>query len=99
MRCPDCKEEMRKVKYDIGFGIVIDSLTCSGCKHNITDEEVLDVAMKKMRMKMAISVKTVRIGTGIGIRFPNEIAKKMHIKQGQEMEIITRGDELVIRKD
>ncbi|MFH0837258.1 MAG: AbrB/MazE/SpoVT family DNA-binding domain-containing protein [Candidatus Aenigmatarchaeota archaeon] len=99
MKCPECKEEMKKIKYDVGFGIVVDSLTCSICKHSVTNEEMLNNAMKKMREKMAISVKTIRIGNGIGIRFPNEIAKNMHIKQGQEMEIITKGDELIIRKD
>ncbi len=33
---------MEKVKYDVGFGVVIDSFTCSKCRYNVTDEKTLD---------------------------------------------------------
>ena len=98
MKCPKCKEKMEMVKYDLGFGIVVDSLTCPDCKFNITDEKVLDEAMEKMRKKMAIRTKVLGIGTGIGIRFPNEIVKNMNLKKGQEIEIIPKSNEIVIKK-
>ena len=98
MKCPKCKEKMEMIKYDLGFGIVVDSVTCPTCKFSITDEKVLDVAMEKMRKKMAISTKVLRIGTGIGIRFPNEIVKNMNLKKGQKIEIIHKNGEIVIKK-
>ncbi len=88
---------MEKVKYDVGFGIVVDSFTCSNCHHNFTDEKLLDEAMEKMRGKMAIRVKILRIGTGIGIRIPNEIAQKMKLKTGQEVEIIPRDKQIIVK--
>ena len=99
MKCPKCKEEMEKVKYDVGFGIVVDSLTCPTCKFNVTDEKVLDKAMEKMRKKMAIRTKILRIGTGIGIRFPNEIVRNRNLKKGQEIEIIPKSHEIILKED
>ena len=98
MKCPKCKENMEMVKYDLGFGIVVDSLTCPICRFNITDEKILDEAMEKIRKKMAIRIKVLSIGTGIGIRFPNEIVKNMNLKKGQEIEIIPKSNEIVIKK-
>ncbi|MDI6826235.1 MAG: AbrB/MazE/SpoVT family DNA-binding domain-containing protein [Candidatus Aenigmarchaeota archaeon] len=40
----------------------------------------------------------MRIGTGIGIRFPNELVEKMNLKYGQEIEIIPQNDQLLIKK-
>ncbi len=99
MKCPKCKGDMEKVKYDVGFGIVVDSLACPVCKFNITDEKILDEAMEKMRKKMAIRTKILRIGTGIGIRFPNEIVKNRNLRKGQEIEIIPKSDEIILKED
>jgi len=98
MKCGNCREKMKKVKYDVGFGIVIDSLTCPNCHHNFTDEKVLDEAMEKMRGKMAIKVKVLRIGTGIGIRIPNEIVQKMKLKSGQEVELVPKDKQLIVKE-
>lgn len=98
MKCPNCEGKMEKVKYDVGFGVVIDSFTCSECRYNVTDEKTLDKAMEKMRERMAIRVKVLRIGTGIGIRFPNDIVEDMKLKSGQEVEILKQDNQLLVRK-
>ena len=97
MKCGNCSGKMEKVKYDVGFGIVVDSYTCSNCHHNFTDEKILDRAMEKMREKMSIRVKVLKIGTGIGIRIPNEVATKMKLKNGQEVEIIPKENQIIIK--
>jgi len=89
---------MGKVKYDIGFGIVIDSYTCSNCHHNFTEEKKLDEAMEQLRRKMALRVKIIKVGAGIGIRIPNEIARKMKLVKGKEVEIIPQSDQLIIKQ-
>lgn len=98
MECINCGNKMEKVKYDLGFGISVDSYTCSNCHHNITDEKTLDDVMKRLREKMALRVKIIRVGTGVGIRIPNEIARKMKLKQGKEVEIIPQTKQIVIRE-
>jgi len=98
MKCGNCGEKMEKVKYDVGFGIMVDSFTCPNCHHNFTDEKILDEAMEKMRERMAIKVKILRVGTGIGIRFPNEIAQKMRLKTGQEVELIPKDKQIIVKE-
>lgn len=98
MKCGNCGEVMEKVKYDAGFGIAVDSFTCPNCHHNFTDEKILDEAMEKMRENMAIRVKVLKIGTGIGIRFPNKIAQRMKLKTGQEVDIIQRDRQLIVKE-
>jgi transposase-like protein len=97
MKCGNCGENMEKVKYDVGFGIVLDSYTCPNCHHNFTDEKILDEAIEKMRERMAIKVKILRVGTGIGIRLPNEIVQKMKLKAGQEVEVIQKDKQLIVK--
>ena len=89
---------MENVQYDVGFGIVVDSFTCPNCHHNITDEKILDEAMEKMRERMAIKVKVLRVGTGIGIRIPNEIAQRMRLKTGQDVELIQKDKQIVVKE-
>ncbi len=98
MKCTNCGGKLEKVKYDVGFGIVVDSYTCSNCHHNVTDEKTLDAVMEKLRERMAVRVKLVKVGTGIGLRLPNEIARRMKLRQGKEVEIITQADRLVIKE-
>jgi len=98
MKCGNCGEKMEKVKYDVGFGIMVDSFTCPNCHHDFTDEKILDEAMEKMRERMAIKVKILRVGTGIGIRFPNEIAQKMRLKTGQEVELIPKDKQIIVKE-
>lgn len=98
MKCGNCGNKMDKVKYDVGFDILIDSYTCSNCRHNLTDEKALDKAMEKLREKMAVKVKLLKVGTGIGIRLPNEIAKNMGFKTGKEVEIIQQAKQLIIKE-
>ena len=38
-KCPQCKNDMDKIKFDIGYGIEVDSLHCKKWGFNITDEK------------------------------------------------------------
>ena len=98
MKCSQCGTEMEKITYDIGYDIDIESLTCPNCRFNVTEEEKLDKAIDQLRDKMTMKVKVVKIGTGVGIRFPNEIARKLRIRRGAELKVAHGGDKLVISK-
>jgi phage FluMu protein Com len=96
MKCPKCKKEMEKVKWNIGFGILVDSLHCPKCKFNITDEKKLDYAMGQLRKKMSFERKVVRIGTGIGIRFPNEVVEKYRLGYGKAVKIVPERHRIIV---
>lgn len=97
MKCGNCGNRMEKVRYDVGFGIMVDSYTCSNCHHNFTDEKVLDDAMEKMRERMAIRIKILKVGSGVGIRIPNEVARKLKLKTGKEVEIIPGENQIIVK--
>lgn len=84
-KCPQCKKEMEKTRFDIGYGIEIDSLHCKRCGFNVTDNKVLNKAILTLKEQMAKEVKIIEIGTGLGIRFPNEIVKTFKFKKGEEI--------------
>ena len=66
MKCTQCKSEMEKVQFDVGYGISVDSLHCEKCGFNITQDKKLKNALSTLREQMSKPVKLVRIGTGIG---------------------------------
>lgn len=98
MKCSNCGNEMGKVKYDVGYGILVDSYTCSNCHYNFTEEKILDKAMEKLREKMAIKVKLLKVGTGVGLRLPNEVVRNMGLRTGEEVELIQQKNQLIIKE-
>lgn len=96
MKCPNCKAEMEEVKWDIGFGILVDSNHCPKCKFNVTDEKKLEQAIKQLREKMVFERKIVRIGTGLGIRLPNQLVEKYNIQYGKAVKIIPEREKIVV---
>lgn len=51
MECPRCKIEMKKVEYDLGFEVSVDSFSCPDCMLNLTDEKKLDKAIAELRLR------------------------------------------------
>lgn len=87
MKCPICKLEMKKVKFDIGYGTEVNSLHCETCGFNITNDKTLNKALISLKEKMTKEVKIIEIGTGLGIRFPNEVVRNLKLKKGEEIII------------
>ncbi len=90
--CPQCKAKLDKVKFDIGYGVEVESLHCRKCGHNITEQGKLTKALSSLRRQMSKEIKVVRVGTGLGIRFPNEVVKSYNIKKGQEIVLKPESD-------
>ena len=76
---------MKKVQFDIGYGVTVDSLHCQKCGFNLTQDKKLKNALGALREQMSKPVKLVRIGTGIGVRFSNEVVKNYGLKAGEKV--------------
>ena len=96
MKCPQCKTNMEKVKFDVGYDVVVDSLNCKNCGFNITDNNKLKKAMNKLKHQMSKEVKVVGVGTGIGLRFPNDIVKNYKLKKGEGILLKPESDGIKI---
>ncbi|MBI5389529.1 hypothetical protein HZB01_04070 [Candidatus Woesearchaeota archaeon] len=90
--CPQCKTEMEKVVFDVGYGVNVESMHCKKCGFNITEKDTLKTALDGLRQQMRKEVKIVQIGTGLGVRFPNEVVKSYHLKKGEEMFLKPESD-------
>ena len=44
-KCPECKSEMKKVEFDVEYGIAVNSLHCENCGFNITENKKLENAL------------------------------------------------------
>ena len=83
--CPKCKANLEKVKFEVGYGLEVESLHCKKCGFNITDSNKLKTAISSLRERMSKEIKIVKVGTGLGVRFPNEIVKSYKLKKGEEI--------------
>lgn len=95
--CPQCGKEMQPVEYDIGFGVEVNSLSCPSCMFHLTDEEKLEEAIGKLKEKTTEHRKVIKIGSGVGVRLSNKLAKEHEIEEGQLVEVIDRHDGILIR--
>ena len=84
-KCQQCKANLEKVKFDIGYGVEVESLHCKKCGFNITENNGLKTAISSLRAQMSKEIKIVRVGTGLGIRLPNEVVKSYKLKKGEEI--------------
>lgn len=85
---------MRETTFDIGYNLEVNTLHCVQCGFNVTEEQALNTAIDKLKEQMAKEVKVIEIGTGLGIRFPNEIVKYFKLKKGEEILVKPEKDGL-----
>ncbi len=84
-KCPQCQSELKKVMFDVGYGVEVESLHCSKCGFNITQDNKLKDALASLREKMAKEVKIIKVGTGLGVRLPNDVVKNFRLQKGREV--------------
>ena len=95
-KCPKCKNEIKKVVFEVGYGIQVPSLHCDSCGFNITENKSLENAIKTLKENMAKEIRVIQIGNGLGIRIPNEIVKNLKIHKGDEILLKPEMDGLKI---
>ena len=83
--CPQCLGAIEKTAFDVGYGVAIESSHCKSCGFTITDSKKLHQGLLLLRENMQKEVKVIRIGEGLGIRFPNDLVKNYHLHYGEEM--------------
>ena len=86
-KCPQCRTSLEKVKFDIGYGVEVESLHCKKCGFNIKENNRLKTAISSLREQMSKEIKIVKVGTGLGVRLPNEVVKSYKLKKGEEIVI------------
>lgn len=84
-KCPQCKSELKKTMFDVGYGINVESLHCENCGFNITKDNKLKQAITNLREQMAKEIKIIKVGAGLGVRFPNEVVKNFKLRKGEEI--------------
>ena len=84
-KCPQCRSELKNVVFDVGYGVNVESLHCDKCGFNITKDNKLKEAISSLREQMSKKIKVIKVGTGLGVRFPNEVVKNFSLKKGEEI--------------
>lgn len=84
-RCPQCKSNLKKTVFDVGYGINVESLHCEKCGFNITEDSKLKKTIKTLRERMTKETKIIKVGEGLGIRFPNDIVKNLKLEKGERI--------------
>ena len=92
MKCPQCKNELKKIKFDIGYGIEVDSMNCDKCQFNVTPDNKMKNAIELLREKMKKEVRIIQIGNGLGIRLTNNIVKNYNLKRGEKISLRPEAD-------
>lgn len=87
MKCPHCGKEMRHVKFDVGYDILICSQNCPHCWFNATEKRHLEKKLEELSHESSKDVKVVSIGEGLDIRFPKELVNKFRIKKGSHIKV------------
>lgn len=85
MKCPQCRSKMEEIRFDIGYGIEVDSTHCKKCGFNITNNKKLKRALNELHKQMSKEVRIVRVGTGLGIRLSNDIVRNYKLKAGENV--------------
>ena len=78
---------MEKVIFDVGYGVSVASLHCKNCGFNITEDSKLKKCMQDLRSQMKKEVKIIQIGSGLGIRLPNNLVTSYNIKKGEAVMV------------
>jgi hypothetical protein len=73
------------VRYDVGWGVTVPTRHCDHCKFNLTDANVLEAALKKLRDRRLKDTKVIAVGEGLGVRFPKEIVEAYTLKKGAKI--------------
>lgn len=74
---------MKKIVFDVGYSTNIESLHCEKCGFNVTEKGKLESSMNTLKQQMTKQVKIIKVGTGLGMRFPNDLVKNMNMKKGK----------------
>lgn len=87
MNCPNCKNQMKEIIFDIGYGIEAKSKHCEKCGFNVTKDKELKSALNSLREKMTKETKIIRIGTGLGVRIPNALVKSYDLEAQKKIQL------------
>lgn len=101
--CPKCMSETDFEEIQEEFentNIVITWHKCTRCGETVTDGENLTKLSKELKERVLNDLKLEQslrhIGNSLGLIIPNEIVKKLHLKNKQKVELFTSGRRLIV---
>ena len=71
--------------FHVGYGVNVESLHCAKCGFKITKNNKLKMALTSLREQMTKEIKIIKVGTGLGLRFPNDVVKSFNLKKGEDV--------------
>ena len=92
MKCKQCGNKLKKMKFDIDYGIEVNSMNCDKCEFNVTPDNKMKNAIGLLREKMKKEVRIIQIGNGLRIRLTNNIVKNYNLKRGEMISLRPEAD-------
>ncbi|MBI2673165.1 hypothetical protein HYX19_02800 [Candidatus Woesearchaeota archaeon] len=87
--CSECHGDMLEKTAQTPEGINYNYFKCVKCGEEIVDMKQLHNMAEKYRTIKKYHVKLSKWGLSIGLRIPKEIVKKCHLKDNEEVAIIS----------
>lgn len=86
--CTECSGKMNEYKAKTPEGIAYSYFKCGKCGDEILNMEQLHEVAEKYRIMKKYHAKLTKWGASIGLRIPQELAKKYNLRFDAEVTII-----------
>jgi len=89
-KCPNCGTKLKKEIKELEKGTFVEVEVCPKCKDEWVDSKDYKAVYKFFRRR------TFKIGGSLAIRIPKEIADKLDLKEGTQIEFDIQDNKIVM---
>ena len=89
-KCPVCGTKMSKEQKELEKGTFIDVEVCPKCKDEWVDSENYKAIYRFFRRR------TFKIGGSLAVRIPKEIADRLELKEGTQIEFDLQDNKIIM---
>ena len=94
--CFRCKARMKELRDKTPEGVEFRYFKCDKCGEEILDMGQLHNVAQKYREMKRFHAKVSKWGMSLGLRIPNELAKRYHLKDDRKVAIIPEDEGMKI---
>ena len=95
-KCTECKGNMKEFRARTPEGVEYSYFRCESCGEEIVDMKQLHNVAQKYREMKRFNAKISRWGMSLGLRIPKELVKRYHLKDKEDVIIITEKEGIKI---